>query len=780
VEITRGSSEVKRYNRNGIGQITEQIGPGPQHETWQFDQYSNPVSYSNSFGDTVRREYDKEGLLAAITNGAGERLEYRRDAEGQVIEEKLFDGRVQRYEYDLMGRPVKIDLPDGRTVTQRFDPAGRLVCREASDGLVEEFEYDKDGRVVKAWNNHSVVELKRDPVGRILEEVQNGRSVKYHYDPDGNRTVRSLPFEITGSKLVRLFDTRGRLVALEDEHGKFQELRWDNLDRLVERRCPGQVRESFTYDGGRRLCEQVVESPAGRLLRAYTYDASGNIATIDEKRQGLVQHKEYSYDRQNRLTEVRRGGTLVEIYDYDANDAVLTTNRGQRSLGPGGRTIQDGTRELSYGLDGSIASIRTGGSTRSLKHDVNGRLVEVVKDDGTVIRYEYDPFGRRVGKIVGKERTEFLWEGWTLAAELREGEVQSTYVCPEMRPLAQWNRGERFTPILDQRGAVQEMFDNSGRQRWSCALDTYGNVVSQTGDTPSPFRLRGQYQDTETGLYYNFHRHYDPKLCDYTAPDPIGVEGGYNFYAYPRNPFRWDDPFGLECKGQDPEGKNLPCEGGPKPPSNQTPPAAVQDPPEGTPPNGTPEEPVAGETTATATGKRVHKQQADGRRAEKDENGDPAWDTVNRPITDENGDPIEVPKRVDKKTGKPSDKTQTAIPDAMKGPAKGGVILDDKPEGRPISKDRAELERFVQAYTEKYGEPPKKIIIQRYDPDTGEPTRTEELDPKDYVRKKPPGQPGGGQGDGQPGGDQGGGQPGGGQGGGQPGGGGGGEPPEGS
>src|SRR5581483_7186798 len=125
---------------------------------------------------------------------------------------------------------------------------------------------------------------------------------------------------------------------------------------------------------------------------------------------------------------------------------------------------------------------------------------------------------------------------------------------------AQWRDGRVWTPILDQRGAVQEMFDELNHLRWSCILDAYGNALSETGDVPSPFRLRGQYADAETGFYYNYHRHYDPRLGDYTAPDPIGIDGGYHLYAYPRNPLRWDDPFGLTCnipenhpEGEDPK-----------------------------------------------------------------------------------------------------------------------------------------------------------------------------------------------------------------------------------
>jgi RHS repeat-associated protein len=122
-------------------------------------------------------------------------------------------------------------------------------------------------------------------------------------------------------------------------------------------------------------------------------------------------------------------------------------------------------------------------------------------------------------------------------------------------------------------------------------LDAYGNLLSEKGDSPNPFRLRGQYEDAETGLYYNFNRHYDPGLGDYTAPDPIGIAGGFHFYAYPRNPLRWDDPFGLTCPDDDPnkdknhpekanDDPNKPKAGGPPP---------LADPPE-PPPPGTPAE----------------------------------------------------------------------------------------------------------------------------------------------------------------------------------------------
>ncbi|NKD27143.1 RHS element protein, partial [Citrobacter freundii] len=58
-------------------------------------------------------------------------------------------------------------------------------------------------------------------------------------------------------------------------------------------------------------------------------------------------------------------------------------------------------------------------------------------------------------------------------------------------------------------------------------------------------RLPGQQYDDESGLHYNRHRYYNPGLGRYITQDPIGLEGGWNPYAYPLNPITEIDPQGL-------------------------------------------------------------------------------------------------------------------------------------------------------------------------------------------------------------------------------------------
>jgi RHS repeat-associated protein len=82
------------------------------------------------------------------------------------------------------------------------------------------------------------------------------------------------------------------------------------------------------------------------------------------------------------------------------------------------------------------------------------------------------------------------------------------------------------------------MYDDRGNKTWEMDLDIYGKVRTVEGSSLSecPFRYQGQYEDEETGLYYNRFRYFDPDTGNYLSQDPIGLAGGNpTLYGYVRD-----------------------------------------------------------------------------------------------------------------------------------------------------------------------------------------------------------------------------------------------------
>ncbi|MFP1794340.1 RHS repeat domain-containing protein, partial [Lonsdalea quercina] len=95
--------------------------------------------------------------------------------------------------------------------------------------------------------------------------------------------------------------------------------------------------------------------------------------------------------------------------------------------------------------------------------------------------------------------------------------------------------------------APQALYDSEGELRWQAPKATlWGQrAVAETESADPELAFAGQLRDSESGLCYNRFRYYDPAGGGYISPDPIGLRGGLNLYAYVKNPLTWIDPLGL-------------------------------------------------------------------------------------------------------------------------------------------------------------------------------------------------------------------------------------------
>ncbi|GGO43904.1 hypothetical protein GCM10012287_08180 [Streptomyces daqingensis] len=99
-------------------------------------------------------------------------------------------------------------------------------------------------------------------------------------------------------------------------------------------------------------------------------------------------------------------------------------------------------------------------------------------------------------------------------------------------------------------GAPTELLDEGGGIAWRTRSTLWGTTAWNADATAyTPLRFPGQYADPETGLHYNFHRHYDPTTARYLSQDPLGLDPAPNPVTYVHNPHTWADPLGLAgCK----------------------------------------------------------------------------------------------------------------------------------------------------------------------------------------------------------------------------------------
>lgn len=104
-------------------------------------------------------------------------------------------------------------------------------------------------------------------------------------------------------------------------------------------------------------------------------------------------------------------------------------------------------------------------------------------------------------------------------------------------PGAKFVNNERYSIVSDYLGRPVQAYDDVGQIVWQADYDIYGGLRNLRGEQEFiPFRQLGQYEDEETGLYYNRFRYYDPNTGIYISQDPIRLASGNStLYNYTQN-----------------------------------------------------------------------------------------------------------------------------------------------------------------------------------------------------------------------------------------------------
>jgi len=294
-----------------------------------------------------------------------------------------------------------------------------------------------------------------------------------------------------------------------------------------------------------------LKTAAGRST-IYLYDRGGNlIAEADET--GAVT-AEYIWLGSRLLAVVKAGGAVIEAdIDFDPDTLNLTS---------GGRWVTcyiqlpdpyaaDGIDPEGVLFNGILPAEKSGVTD----HDGDGigelmvkfsrEAVESMLAEGDAVTVTVSGTAGNIG-FSGTDVIRVIRRGKDGGKKKKPALFQSAEYAGSA-PAGPTGAMEIFYAHPDHLGTPRAMTDASGNVVWKADYRPFGEAEVVIGDVGNEIRFPGQYFDAESGLHYNWHRYYDPKIGRYLRPDPIGFAGGINPFAYVLN-----NPL----NGFDPQGKN--------------------------------------------------------------------------------------------------------------------------------------------------------------------------------------------------------------------------------
>ena len=566
-----GEGRMTGYCYDERGNLTSVIHPDGTEETRAYDEEDRLITETDALGNRRVLVYHEpsqdgtpvngEGQLSAVIEADDRATFFEYDTHGLLSSVSL-DDRTVHLEYNEQNNLVSVKNEKGVGTRWNYDHKGNVLSVLTSAGAKQTFRYDRLNRVTSITTGKRTTNLRYNSYEDVVEASEGFHRVKYKYSPMGDILQREGE---DGSVLRFAYDRMDRLRMLTNEHG-----------------------EEYTFD--RNLRGEIVgETGFDRMHRKYMRDRSGRV--IREERAG-GRWTEYEYDQRGRLTRSSFSDGTIEAFSYDVlgrlTEARNATGSVSMEYDEGGRVVKEcfsgglpgdkgTTVENIYDDLGNRIETRTSlGSVVQKAHleeelgitfrafgagwrydwQSDGMLSRVVRPDSKEVSFAYDALGRRTEKTYEGVTTHFVWDGnvplheWQeVAADAGKADVttwlfeQNTFI-PAAKLAA---NGESFSIVSDYLGTPLQAFDNNGNKVWEQELDIFGRKKRKGNNNSSfiPFKYQGQYEDIETGLYYNRFRYYDSCTGNYISQDPIGLAGGNpTLYAYVKATTCYLDIFG--------------------------------------------------------------------------------------------------------------------------------------------------------------------------------------------------------------------------------------------
>ncbi|KXZ65124.1 putative deoxyribonuclease RhsC [Acinetobacter venetianus] len=390
------------------------------------------------------------------------------------------------YGYSIGGKPTALTLPSSRSITYVYNAQGMLSSINLYGApLIRNISYDGANRVT-GWQWGAAGNAS------YIQTYNNDSTINTITNKDNSNVINY--------SLGYAYDNDGRITQLTRNNGTKDNYGYDNVDRLTsESRTTGTT---STYS------------------IAYTYDKNGNRT---------------SFTATGRHMQPAASAT----YTYTGNKLT-----GYSKAGVGQTLGHTGNAELSYG-------------PYAPAYDMGGRR----KVDRSTADYYYMNYNHKNersfrDKVVNgalATMTQFIYDEQShLIGEYDKNGVLVEYVWLGDKPIAAiygvGNTAQIYYIVSDAQNTPRRLVSSANHAVvWAWDSTAFG-LGDPVGNVTFNLRFPGQYYDAGTNQFYNHNRYYNPELGRYMEPDPIGLEGGLNPYAYAGNdPINKIDATGLNA-----------------------------------------------------------------------------------------------------------------------------------------------------------------------------------------------------------------------------------------
>ena len=548
-----------------------------------FDALNRLVSVIDNYGGvdpitsntTTSATLDPLNDVVGITDPGAHLTTHPHDGLANLTGVISPDAGTSAYTIDAAGNLVQ--STDGRGVqrTRAYDALGRLVSVSFTDAsLNASYHYDETNTVTGC--------VTSKPVGRLTRIVETVLTTTFCYDNRGNVISKNVAMGAAADLTTYTWTSADRLQGITYPSGTVVAYTRDAVGRISTVKVTPMggamttVASAFTYLPFGPVASYMLGSGQAvtRTFDAnYAYtdvtspvlsihlsrDVNGNVAALGNAPGASPATETYSYDALEQLTGVLDGTTPVSTFSMSSSgDRLSKTGSG---LSTGSYAYSPGTHRLTsigngaraFDGIGNVTGTTSAGQTWGYGFNLRNQLTVVQANQQTIGTYVFNALGQRVAKtitapVAATERFAYDESNGLLA---EYGTTNKDYIWVGDLPVAVVD-GPGAGNVLyyvhaDGQSTPRAITTSTGAMvwEWPFTANPFGELPP-TGSYTYNIRFAGQYNDVESGLFYNINRFMEPGTGRYMSSDPIGVAGGNSTYSYTQgNPLAYADPYGL-------------------------------------------------------------------------------------------------------------------------------------------------------------------------------------------------------------------------------------------